>query len=188
MISTSIAIGIKLKLVILHQNCNRSCSQQDIIELDGSLSSPPKKRKLSCQYENCFEIFDCQENLTAHIATTHSEGGLASFVNEHPSGHLAGASYLDSRVAAATGVSGLRKAPSNTSFSNINSTDSTGLLQCIVHDIRLYEKLYEIHNLLYELHVLRRCHYHTSYTENRFSAILRRFSKKRTEEIFGNTS
>ena len=46
--------------------------------------------------------------------------------------------------------------------------------QCIVHDIRLYEKLYEIHSLLYKLHVIRRCHYYMSYTENRFSAILRR--------------
>ena len=42
--------------------------------------------------------------------------------------------------------------------------------QRIVQDIRLHEKLYEIHNLLYELHVIRRCHYYTTYTENRFSA------------------
>ena len=55
--------------------------------------------------------------------------------------------------------------------------------QCIVHDIRLFEKLYEIHNLLYELHVIRRCHYHTSYTENRFSAILRRFSHNGLEKF-----
>ena len=45
--------------------------------------------------------------------------------------------------------------------------------QCIVQDTRLYEKLYEIHNLLYELHVIRRSHYYTSYTENRFSVFLR---------------
>ena len=30
--------------------------------------------------------------------------------------------------------------------------------------------------MLYELHVIRRCHYYKSYTENRSSAILRRFS------------
>ena len=49
--------------------------------------------------------------------------------------------------------------------------------QCIVQDIRLYEKLYEIHNLLYELHVIRRRHNYTSYTENRFSVFLRRFCR-----------
>ena len=48
--------------------------------------------------------------------------------------------------------------------------------QCIVHDIGLYEKLYEIHNFLYE-YVIRRFHHCTSYTENRFSVFLRRFCR-----------
>ena len=50
--------------------------------------------------------------------------------------------------------------------------------QCIVHDMRLYEKLYEIHSLFYELHVIRRFHQYTSYSENRFSVIWRRFSNE----------
>ena len=41
----------------------------------------------------------------------------------------------------------------------------------------LYEKLYEIHSLLHELHVIRINHNYTSYTQNRFSAILRQFSR-----------
>ena len=55
--------------------------------------------------------------------------------------------------------------------------------QCTAQDIRLYENLHEIHNLLNELHIMRRCNYYTSYTENRFSAILRRFHHN---EVFGN--
>ena len=49
--------------------------------------------------------------------------------------------------------------------------------QCTVYNIQLYEKLYKIHNFLYELHVIRRCHYYTSYTENHFSVFLRRFCR-----------
>ena len=48
------------------------------------------------------------------------------------------------------------------------ASNCNGSKQCIVHDIRLYEKLYKIRNLLYELHVIRKCHYHTSYTETAF--------------------
>ena len=65
--------------------------------------------------------------------------------------------------------------PENQKFGQSFTTPFIDPNQCNVHDIRLYEKLYEIHNLLYELHVIRRYHYYTSYKENRFSAILRQF-------------
>ena len=40
----------------------------------------------------------------------------------------------------------------------------------------IIQKNYEIHNLSYELQVTQRGHCYTSYTESRFSAILRRIS------------
>ena len=56
--------------------------------------------------------------------------------------------------------------------------------RCIVHEIRLYKKIYQIHNLLHELHVIPRCHYYRCYTENRFSVFLRRLSHNGPRKFF----